>query len=228
MAYSGDHAGTRAYCISPYKTGTTYISGLFARNYRAMHEPMHHTTLSYLDDDVFLRRRSALLDLDLESSGFFADRLQQLRRISPSAPVLFLSRSPETWIGSVLSYFSKLDRHVSYNYVARLVFDPICRVPVEKFFSLGEKDQQAIVDGLIRYWIRVYSAAAVDQRALVVPLALVNQRIPEIEEFLGMRASDADSAWKRTNDQKRAFTLSEYIDVSRFELDVIKLGYDLG
>src|SRR5690606_38116189 len=153
------------------KTGTTYISGLFAGTCRAMHEPMHHTTLSWLGDETFLRKRAALLDLDLESSGFLADSLPQLRRIAPEVTVLYLSRSLEAWIESVLNYFAQLDPQVVYNYVARLVFDPICGAPVEKFFWLPQQRQHAIVEGLVKYWIKVYSAAAADSRALVVPLA---------------------------------------------------------
>lgn len=39
----------------------------------------------------------------------------------------------------VFNYFSKLDKQVSYNYVARLILDPICRYPVERFYSLSKE-----------------------------------------------------------------------------------------
>src|SRR5690554_1063940 len=112
------------YCISPYKTGTTYFSALF--DCKAEHEPLMHATITHMGDMDFLAKRASFLNLDLECSGFFADKLSVLRRLAPNAKLVFLSRHPEAWIGSVVNYFSKLDGQVSYNYVARLVFDPIC------------------------------------------------------------------------------------------------------
>lgn len=173
-----------AYCISPYKTGTTYMTGLFKNTCKAAHEPLQYTTLLNMDNVEFLKKRARYLNLDIECSGFFANRLACLREFAPNAPVLFLSRSPEAWIGSVVNYFSKLGERVSYNYVTRMVFDPICEGHIEDFYTSTPMKQAAMVTGLLDYWISVYTEARNDPKTLIVPLEKDDEHIIEIEEFM--------------------------------------------
>src|SRR5690554_1095857 len=77
-----------AYCISPYKTGTTYFSALF--ECKSMHEPLMYTTIRNMDDISFLLKRSDFLSIDLECSGFFADKLPLVRKFAPNSKVIFL------------------------------------------------------------------------------------------------------------------------------------------
>lgn len=140
-----------AYCISPYKTGTTYLYELFKNNCKTAHEPLSYTTLLHIDDTLFLKKRSIFLNLDLECSGFFARRLGLLRKFAPDAPVLLLSRSPEAWIGSVINYFAQLGKRISYNYVARQIFDPICGERVEDFYTLPADKKSRLVSNLLNY-----------------------------------------------------------------------------
>lgn len=213
------------YCISPYKTGTTYFSGLFESC--CAHEPLMHATITNMDDLDFLKKRAAFLRLDLECSGFFADKLSLVREFAPGAKVIFLSRHPEDWIGSVVNYFSKIDQQLSYNYVARLIFDPICDHPVEMFYSLDEPKRQHIVEKLLEYWICVYSKAKDDDLALVVPLNEIDAYNGEIECFAGLKIVGGGSAWRRENTSKKNFTLSEYVDVKKYRENVRGLGYEL-
>ena len=69
--YTNKYLPTTAYCISPYKTGTTFVNGLFERYCNSAHEPLQYTTLKNIDNELFLKNRSKFLKLDLECSGFF-------------------------------------------------------------------------------------------------------------------------------------------------------------
>ena len=216
-----------SYCISPYKSGTTYFAGLFSGVASSNHEPLMHVTIRNIDDLQFLKRRAIYLNLDLECSGFFAGRLSLLRRFAPQARVVFLSRHPEEWIGSVVNYFSKLNDIVSYNYVARLIFDPICGVPIENFFNLGFSERKVIVSALMEYWLKVYQEAEADDNVMIVPLLELDDRIEEVASFLGLPVPSAEGVWKRENAQKKEFSISDYIDADKYYEAVYKLGYSL-
>ena len=215
------------YCISPYKTGTTYVAGLFDSS-RSAHEPLHYTTLRRLGDVGFLQRRATFLDLELESSGFFAGHLCALRTFAPSAPVLHLIRPPEVWIGSVLSYFEKLSSRVRFNYVARLVFDPITHTRLDEFFRASPASQASAVSSLLRYWLRVYEEAAADAHSLIVPLDQVDDRLGEIESFLSLRATASARPWKRRNPSKRPLRVADHLDPAPLLARIEALGVSLG
>ena len=214
---SGKELKKTAYCISPYKTGTTYVSELFRKSCKVAHEPLSYTTLIHIEDENFLRKRAEFLNLDLECSGFFANRLKVLRKFAPDSPVLFLSRSPESWIGSVVNYFEQLGERVSYNYVSRLVFDSICGEKIEDFYVLSSEKQSRVVSNLLKYWIEVYSDAKNDKNVLIVPLESVDGNLEKIEYFFGYKAVSGGDVWKRKNKKKKPFFLDDYIDVNAYK-----------
>jgi len=222
----GIAGGTKAYCISPYKTGTTYVCGLFSEGNRVAHEPFHHTTLRRLSDSAFLEKRAGYLSLDLESSGFFSNRLLQLRMFAPSVPVLFMCRSPEAWIGSVINYFAQLDKQVHYNYVSRLFFDPICRFAVERFYEMSADGQRHIVQSLLGFWLDVYETAKRDPGAMIVPLEQLSDKLQSVEDFLGLKARRL-GAWQRSNKTKQTFVLSDHIDPLPYRQRVAAIGYSV-
>ncbi len=218
---------TRAYCISPYKSGTTYIAGLFKTpSNRVAHEPMHYTTLKNIHDITFLTRRARYLSLDLESSGFFADKLHILRMFSPSAPVLFLSRHPELWIGSVINYFARLNSSVNFNYTARLYFDPICQCPIDQFFNLEFVSQQHVIHALLKYWLSVYERAVSDPFSLVVDLENLDNQISEVADFIHLQPN-AKGAWKREGVDKKRLVVKDYVKVCDYNERLAKFGYEL-
>lgn len=215
-----------AYCISPYKAGTTYVTGMFKDVCRVAHEPLHYTTLRYIASNDFLSKRKRFLNLEIECSGFFAGRLGQVRVFAPNAPILMMSRAPENWIGSVINYFRNLSELLSYNYVARLFFDPICGQRVENFYDLNPLKQAGIVTSLLEYWIRVYKEGKRDHNTLIIPLEDIAKHIEQIEAFLGYKSNPVrDLKWKRVNPKKRFFCLRDHIDVKRYGKDVSAIGY---
>lgn len=215
-----------AYCISPYKTGTTYMSGLFKDTCKTAHEPLQFTTLLNINNVDFLKNRAKYLNLDIECSGFFANRLSLVREFAPTAPVLFLIRSPEDWIGSVVNYFAKIGEQVSYNYIDHMFFEPICGASVAKFYSFPLIKQSSMVSRLLQYWINVYSKALNDPRALVIPLENIDEHLMEIEDFFEQKVkTDRSKIWRRENKDKKQFYLSDYIDLNLYKEDISILGY---
>ena len=216
------------YCISPYKTGCGYLTHLFrSHDQQAAHAPLHHTSLLHLDDPDFLARRAALLKLRLECSGFLAGRLALVRSYAPRVPVLYLRRSPATWMGSLIHHLAGLERSMHYNFVGRLVFEPLCGGPVENFFRLDGAMQARIVRALVAYWIRVYSEPQNDEHALTVPLRNLHERLEEVEDFLGMQAARSSRPWSRSGRSKHAISLRDYADLDDLSPAVERLGETL-
>lgn len=215
------------YCVSPYKTGTTYIAGLFQEHHRVVHEPLQYATLRRVEDVDFMRFRQAFLSLDLECSGFFSAHLSLLKQVAPEAPLLFVSRAPDEWIGSLLNYFEQLDMRVAYNYLARLFFDPVCGHPVERFYRLDDWKQHDVVVRLLDFWSQVYSAAVAEPHALVVDLSEVDRRLPDIEDHFALRASRKPGIWRRETPRKKPFCIRDYVDAARYQAKVASLGYSL-
>ncbi len=221
------NGGTKAYCISPYRSGTTYISRLFAPNHRVRHEPLRFITLKQLDNPAFLAQRARFLNLDLESSGCFANRLAVLRRFAPDAPVLFLSRDPEIWIGSILNYFPTLSRRIHYNYIARLFFDPICHVPIDRFYTLTPPYQERLVRSLLEFWLSVYETASKDPNVLMIPIDTLDERIAEVESFFGLKAMRHTNIDRNANPNKRPLIIRDHLNVETYRHRVAALGYSL-
>lgn len=216
---------TTAYCISPYKTGTTFITNLFKNSCCSMHEPLQFTTLLHINDNIFLRKRYKFINADIEASGFFADRLDQVRMFAPESPVLYIIRSPEKWINSVVNYFAQLSDNLSYNYIARMIFDPICRERIDDFYNLPEKNKSNIVKGLLEYWIKVYTNAKTDTKTLVINLETINDNISKIEDFFGYKAIDVNKADRYETKKKKSFNIHNYIDFNNYKDKVSALGY---
>ncbi len=216
-----------SFCISPYKTGTTYVSGLYSGQNNVKHEPMHYTTLKHIESPEFLKKRSAHLNLDLECSGFFSLYIKELRLIFPHSPFLFVARDPASWISSVISYFTKLDGAVYYNYVLRMFFDPITTYPIEKFDKLRKDEQSIVIKNLLEFWIHVYSSALNDELSLIVKIENIDSKASEIANFLNLKSTTDFSAWKRVNRSKSSLEIECFVNIDPYKEIVNKLGYSL-
>jgi hypothetical protein len=226
MGHSDGRLIKTAYCVGPYKTGTTFVASVFSADNRVAHEPMHYTTLKMIDDPAFLRNRAHYLNLDLECSGFWAGRLHELRDIVPDARILCIMRSPASWIESVINYFCRLSESIRYNYVARLHFDEITKYPVDSFFNLPNQQQSMVVRQLADYWLRCYDQALTDERALLVRLELLSEQVDQIESFVGLKALHHASAFKRESKNKTKINICDYIDSRAYSKEFARFGYD--
>jgi len=224
MPHSG---GTRSYCVSPYKTGTTYLASLFKQGHRAAHEPLHFVTLHRRDDVRFLARRHRALDLDLECSGFLALSQRELRAAVGDVPFVYLNRDPRRWIRSVLGHFDMLREAVSYNFVARRFFDPLCGEHIDQFHRLDHQARARVSTRLLSMWTECFRVARADPRTLVVRLEDLDDRLAEVEDHIGLRAGRPERARKRTARRTFDFDLNDHVDLSEWRGPLEEAGYEL-
>lgn len=215
----------KAYCISPYKTGTTYIAGLFAEHAQVSHEPLNYLTLKNINNIEFLRKRSNYLGLDLECNGAFASRLQSIRIISPTAPVLYILRDPNDWINSFIAYMTALNNRISYNYILRILFDDMTTYPVDEYQHLTNNSKRVVITALLEYWLQSYEEAALDENCLIVDIAQIDSRIDEIELHLGLKSTNNHNVWKREGSSRDMINIYDFIPVEKYRNRIEKLGY---
>lgn len=208
-------APTQAYCLSPYKSGTTYLSSSFMG--RIEHEPLHYATLRRLSDTDFLATRHRKLGLALECSGFLAGRLNQLRAFAPDTPVLYLVRPPDVWAESVVRYFTQLRSRVNYNFVLRDYFDHITVAPLDAWPELEFGDRALALSNLVKFWFSVYEEGLEDRLAKYVMLEDLDSRRPEVASFLGLDPTPVESAWRRAGSSPLRIDVQEYLDLSSYE-----------
>jgi len=198
MFASSKHAPTRAYCISPYKTASTYVAGLYSQTSSSAHEPLQHATLLFRHNISFFKSRSAYLSLDLECSGFLSNSLGSIRQISPDAPVLFIFRKFDSWVKSLIDHQTYLSQWQGYPYTSRLLVDRIIGFRTENFFHQTEAVQIKAINNLFDYWYNTYNSALLDRNSLVVPIEDIDKSVLEISAFLGLPVPSVDrKTWKR-------------------------------
>lgn len=210
-----DNRPTQAYCLSPYKSGTTYLSSSFAG--KVAHEPIHYATLQRLSDTDFLALRHQKLGLSLESSGFLAGRLKQLRTFAPDTPVLYLVRPPSIWAESVIRYFNQLGSRVNSNFVLRDYFDHVTSIPLDAWPELAFNDRTIALTKLVDFWFTVYEEGLEDDHAKYVMLDDLDRRREEVATFLSLDSTPVRSAWRRTGSSPMRVAVQDYLDISAYE-----------
>jgi len=133
------------YCISPYKTGTRYLTGCY-RNEVSAHEPMHFLSLRELDknfDEFFIKRLNTL-NLKLECSGFFSAYIDEIAAnpLAKDLNYIIILRSPSSWITSAVNYWDYLGKTgLQYRYPNLLFWMNKVGVNLELLLSASEKDK---------------------------------------------------------------------------------------
>lgn len=143
------------YCISPYKTGTTFLSSGFDSNIAA-HEPLQYASLSEFDtnfDDFFIRRLN-YLNLKLECSGFMSAYLEKLltHKIAQNLNYICIVREPSKWVNSVINYWETLD-YLSFDYINHLFWKDKVSVDLIDFLKKGEFEKKKIIQNLIDFYL---------------------------------------------------------------------------
>jgi hypothetical protein len=211
------------YCISPYKTATTFIANLFA-GARTCHEPLHYLTLKNIDDARFLAHRKRYLRLELESSGFLSLAAESVLGWCVGRKALFIIRDPVDWIGSVVDHFAVVDREISYNYIEDLFFARIAAAGASRFHTLDDHGKSRVAESLLRFWIRTYRGAVISDRCFVVRLEELGDKVDLIEHHFGMKATDRAARGLR-NGRRGKLDLRGLVDLDKYAQDIAALGY---
>lgn len=143
------------YCISPYKTGTTFLSSGFSKNISA-HEPLQHVTMLNLErnfDDFFIQRLN-YLNLKLECSGFLSAYVNSLaeNHITKELQYICILREPGKWITSVLNYWETLD-FLNFDFINELFWKKKVNVDLIDFKLKSDVEQATIITNLADYYL---------------------------------------------------------------------------
>lgn len=142
------------YCISPYKTGTTFLAAAYSKNI-SQHEPMQYLSLKTFDKkfDAFLIKRLNALNLKLECSGFFSAYIDELakHKLAKDFEYIVVVRNPSAWINSVVNYWAKLD-YLQNDYINTYYWKNKVGVDLLNFKHLSESEQEAIIEQLAVFY----------------------------------------------------------------------------
>lgn len=143
------------YCISPYKTGTTFLAYSYSKDI-ALHEPMQYLSLKRFDkkfDSFFIKRLNAL-NLKLECSGFFSAYVSELaqHKLAKGFEYIVITRKPSAWINSVINYWAKLD-YLQNDYINTYYWKNKVGVDLSNFKQISESKQKVIIDKLASFYL---------------------------------------------------------------------------
>ncbi|WP_299121685.1 hypothetical protein [uncultured Winogradskyella sp.] len=205
------------YCISPYKTGTTFLAAAYP-NEVSQHEPMQYLSLKKFENnfsDFFLKRLNAL-NLKLECSGFFSAYIDELanHKVAKNLDYIIVVRKPSKWINSVVNYWSKLD-YLNNDYINERFWKKKVGVDLLNFKFKSESEQEDIVNKLAAFYFDFTEKSRQLKNITYV-------KIHEIEDYVKVLDSKIDEKAKIRHDKKRVNNL-KYYDYKNEKLD---LQYD--
>ena len=213
------------YCISPFKTGTTFVARVFGREI-AQHEPLMFVTLKHIDNEQFLRRRKSFLDLRIESSGFLSLIAEDFVRLNTHEPIVFMIRDPSEWIGSMIDYAPVIQARTNYHYAEELFWQRVGGLVRPRFFHDSTPAEQAeTVENLLRFWIRTYTVWLEHENCHILRLEEADESIGTLEEIFGQKATNADHANRRKNKERKPFSAWDHVTREEFAADVARFGY---
>ncbi len=215
------------YCISPYKTGTTYLASCFGPEI-SQHEPLHHVTLKYLDKnfDGFFAKRMNHLNLKLECSGFLSAYVTELSQneVARDLEYIWTLRPPSAWITSLVNYYYRTDSllHFQFDFVVDLFWKRKVGIDLREFQIGAEtKKNQEIIDKLIQVYFEWTKKSSLLKNVTYIEIKEIDNNLPMVESMIGATSTIKNrSRNKATN---KAFSYkNESID-AEYELLTAKL-----
>jgi hypothetical protein len=145
------------YCISPYKTGTTFLASSFEPA-TSKHEPLHHASMRKLNQDFekFFVRRLNSLNLKLECSGFLSAYIDNLAKtdITKDLTYICILRKPSAWVTSVVNHYQLVkDNGHYYLWGNELFWKEHVGVDLANFFTSEESEQLEVVRQLTAFYL---------------------------------------------------------------------------
>lgn len=209
---------TKCYCISPYKTATTYLNNIFQDEFKTTHEPLQHLTLKKIDDIKFLEKRSDYLSLDIEFSGFFAGRLSTIRSFDSDAKVLYVYRPFKPWIKSYLNHHIHLDRVQGYPYTSILHAEKIIGFKINKFLTSSREEKINAVQNLYAFWVSVYEESLAFNNTKIIHIQEIDKKMNEIQDFFQLRLKKVNkNVWKREASEQFDLMIDDIISNQDFK-----------
>lgn len=217
------------YCISPYKTGTTYLASCF-RQEISKHEPApYHLSLKLLerDFDSFFARRMNYLNLKLECSGFWSAYINELvkNEIARDLEYICILRTPSSWVSSVINYWHTTQLEFKYEFVNELFWKKKVGVDLFEFqIGIDTKKNQEIIDKLIRFYFDFTMNTQLLKNVTYINLKEIDKNLPIIESLIDEDAT-IDNRWKREAKERLFKYENDTLD-KRYEQLIAKLIND--
>lgn len=208
------------YCISPYKTASTFVSGLLNTNNNSKHEPYQHLTLLLVNKAWFLGIREKVLGLDFEASGFLS--LNKDYFLLNKKKVVIIYRDFFSWCQSLINHQSYLASLQGYPYTSRLLVDKICHFKIESFIELDNDEKEKLILNLYEFWYEFYNDQRfVNDNVLVIDIKDIDARSMEIKQFCEIDGELIKGSWKRESASKLDFNFNEFFNKmkSKYEFD---------
>ncbi len=190
----------RAFGVGCAKTGTNSLAQMFARDYRAAHEPAKHALLELIlkrpqtkDADFSAAVRGLLdpLDLEMNASQINGYIVATLVTLYPGAKFVLTVREPASWVRSFANH------QLTRGGLARGSL--WARFRNLRFLGEDMPDGNALytLDQYLRFWLshNLNVVGVVPrERLLVVRTERLNEEIPRLAAFLGVGKDTLTSA----------------------------------
>ncbi|WP_299117120.1 hypothetical protein [uncultured Winogradskyella sp.] len=211
------HANRKTvYCISPYKTGTTYLSSSFNPEI-SQHEPIHYASYKALDKDFdkYFTKRLNYLDLKLECSGSWSAYIDELvnNETAKDLEYICVLRSPSSWITSVINYWNKANM-LKFHFDIPLEFFWKDKVGVDLRafdFNVDSEKNKEIIDKLIAFYFEFTEKTKLLKNITYIHLKDICQNMPVVEALIDEKAAIKGS-WKRENKKKLFVYKNDAVD----------------
>jgi hypothetical protein len=219
MFFSGseivDHK--TVYCISPFKTGTTYLSSCFNPEI-SKHEPIHYLSLKKLDKDFdgFFIKRLNYLNLKLECSGHWSTYINELthNEIAKNLDFICILRPPSSWVTSVINNWHMLSMtKLHFDFINELFWKP--KVGIDLFaFKIGidSKKNQEIIEGLIKFYFDFTKNTSLLNKITYIKLKEIDKDLPLVGSLIHEDPT-IKNRWKRETKEKYFVYENKSIDM---------------
>ncbi|WP_350291621.1 hypothetical protein [uncultured Croceitalea sp.] len=214
------------YCISPYKTGTTYLASCFSPEI-SQHEPLHHLSLKMLEKKFnhFFPKRMKHLNLKLECSGFWSAYINQLaqNQIAKDLEYIWILRSPSSWVTSVINNWHQPNLlEYKFQFIIELFWEKKVGVNLHDF-EIGSDTlkNQEIIDKLIQFYFDVTKNTSLLKNLTYIKLKELDKNLAHVESLIH-ETSTIENRWKREAKRKPFIYKDQSID-AKYELLVAKL-----
>jgi hypothetical protein len=202
------------YCISPYKTGTTFLSSSFDESV-ARHEPDHYLTLKKLDTnfDKFFIKRMNKLNLKLECSGFWSGYIDQLanHKIASELDYICILREPSSWISSCINFWTRpYTLGMNFELENELFWKPKVGIDIRDY-GLNDKTNQEIIDKLINFYFDFTNRTQKLKNIHYIKLKELENNISIVGDLIGEKPNIA-KRWMRKAKDKRFVYKNEELD----------------
>lgn len=203
------------YCVSPYKTGTTFLSSCYDRKV-SRHEPLHYLTLKSCrsDFDSFFIRRLNTLNLKLETSGFWSSYIDKLanHEIAKDLNYICIFRSPSSWITSVINYWQNHMNYMSFDFINEYFWKHEVGVDLVSFSKANTKDQYHTIDRMIEFYFEYTIKTKQLKNIYYLDISEIESFIGKLDILLNEKSTKL-KRWKRTNRNKTFQFSDEKLDM---------------